>query len=157
MSRFILILSVFTFACGEDSEDPSAEGPAAEACEHFADGPSQAVTAAATEADAPSVTFAHTRVDIALVDFEGAMGGYVKYEADEAADFLFFLDSADLPFELIGGSFESSAEVDLCDEVAVALTADLAVGPVVLKIGPTSATEVHLVVEEAAHEGHEGE
>ncbi len=155
MPRFI-ILSVFLLACGGDSEDSAAEeGPATEACEHFAEGPAEAVTAAATEAEAPSVTFAHTRIDVALVDFEGGQGGYVKYEADEAADFLFFLGAADLPFEVVGGAFESSADVSECAEVAVALTAELEVGPVVLKIGPTSATQVQLVVEEAAGDDHD--
>ena len=63
---------------------------------------------------------------------------------------MFFLD-ADVPLEIVGGAFESSEAVDTCDEVNQGYTADLEVGPAVLKVGPTDATTVRLVTVEASH------
>ena len=111
---------------------------------------------------APSATFEHTAVRITLVadaDDNTQNVGYVTYQADEAAEFAFFL-SVDVPMEITDANgaaveIEESADVAECSEVAKQHNADLEVGTYTLKIGPTTETTVSLVVEEASHEGED--
>lgn len=126
-----------------------------EACAHMANGPNTSVAAVADIGGAlEDATAEHTRVDVTLaMDFEGQNGGYVRYEAAEAGDFVFFVDSdvaialyddadAEVPFE------ETGVMVDTCAEVAVKHVAELEAGASYkIELGPTDATEVRLVIE----------
>ncbi len=147
--------------CGDDHDEHHG-GAAEEACEHTKEGPFQDVTATAAADGAPSATFAHTAVRITLVDDADdntKKSGYVTFEADEAAEFAFFL-SADVPMAIMDANsadveIEESADVAECTEVAKQHNADLEVGTYTLKIGPTTESTVSLVVEEAHHEGED--
>lgn len=150
-----LLLSLALFAC-DDGDDGhhhhhGGESLADEACEHTAEGPFQDVTATAEASGAPSVTFAHTGVRIALVDVAGGKGGVVEYNAGAAGDHAFFL-SADVPvaFQTADGAaltVETSEAVDACSAVAVQHIVELEVGTVRLTFGPTDAETVTLVTE----------
>lgn len=151
-------------ACAGTGSDPDAgveDDPDLEACEHMADGPAVDVTAAASVTEAPSVSTAHTRFDVTLLDDGAGMyTGSVTYEADEAGDHAVYLD-ADLPltvYDVAGAELpvEGSDPVSACAEVAIKKTVELPVGTVELRLGPSSASEVSLVVEGAAHD-EEGE
>lgn len=175
MSRIIgwaaLGLVVFPLtACGDDAADDGAGGAGgehahgedvdAEACEHFADGPFNDVTASADTAAAPDVGAEHTAHRITLVDDGGQSGGFVRFEAGEATDFVFFLDG-DVPLAITDGSgaavaLEESCDPAACSDACAAIAGrhvvPLAVGTYFLELGPTPATEVALVHEELAHE-----
>lgn len=161
LSTLVLLTSTALSGCG-DHDHEEHHGPAEEACEHTKEGPFQDVTATAAADGAPSATFEHTAVRITLVA-EGNDNtqnvGYVTYQADEAAEFAFFL-SAEVPMEITDANgaaveIEESADVAECGEVAKQHNADLEVGTYTLKIGPTTETTVSLVVEEASHEGED--
>ena len=139
---------------GDEHGGGAAEaGPDADACEHMIGGPAQDVTAGADEDNAVVVSFEHTRVDIALVPLEGQMGGYLRYEAAEEGEFAFFFDQ-DVPVTLVGGDFEASGPADACSEVVIGHTADLSVGPTLLKVGPTDAETLRLVTVHVADHDH---
>lgn len=131
--------------------------PEEEACEHLAEGPSSAVTAAADLDGAPDISEAHRRYDVTLIPVDGGNGGSVAYAAAEEGDYLIFL-GADVSLSV----FDSSgAEVTLeasgrgsehCGEIAAHHTVELGVGTYELVFGPTDETEVRVVVEHAAHE-----
>ena len=148
--------------CGDDHDDHDNHGPAEEACEHTKEGPFEDVTATAAADGAPSATFAHTAVHITLVedaDDNTKKSGYVTYNADEAAEFAFFL-SVDVPMTITDANgaaveIEESADVAECTEVAKQHNADLEIGTYTLKIGPTTESMISLVVEEASHEGED--
>ncbi len=129
-----------------------------EACEHTADGPFEDVVATGDAASAPDVTLEHTAVRIALDAASGTEPAFVKFSADDDAEFVFFL-SADIPFAMtssVGETVtpEETVAVDECSEVAVQHTFDLEVGTWTIALGPTSEDEVSLVFEEAGHEEH---
>lgn len=149
-------------ACG--GEDHHHDDPVAEACEHMQDGPAMSVTAIADMAgDAPDVGEHHIRWDIALVDRGGGaadLGGYVDLVVDEASESLLFLgaDVAIALWDATGtevAAEASNADITACAEVAVSHTFDLEVGTYLLEIGPTSETEVQLVVEQAGEHADE--
>ena len=143
-------------ATGEGEGEGETEDPAAEACEHMAEGPANAVTAGADLASSPDVSAAHTRHDIALVDLDGAgagtyLGGSAAYAVVEAGDHTIFLD-VDVPLTLVSSSgdaiaIEATAAVDTCADVAVAHTVELPIGTVELRFGPTTTTTVRAVIE----------
>ncbi len=154
----ILGLVVALCACDDDTDDQhhdehGAEA-AADACEHMKDGPAQAVTAAATEADAPVVSIPHTRVDVTLTDHGGANGGFLRFEADEAGEVVFFF-GADVPVKVGGAALSGGEPVDACAEAAVHYELDLDVGPVTIEVGPTDETSVGFVFVETGHEEHD--
>lgn len=156
--KYVLSLALACLAltgCDDHDHDHEhnhgGEGLAAEACEHSADGPFQDVTATADASGAPSVTFEHTAVRIALTDFGGSKGGIVEYNASAAGDLAFFL-SADIPvaFQDADGNvltIETSESVDACSEVAVQHIVEAEVGSVQVVLGPTDAETVTLVTE----------
>lgn len=157
--KTLLTLTFATLAltgCDDHDDDHDhghehGEELAGEACEHTAGGPFEDVTATADASGAPSVTFQHTAVNIALVDVEGGKGGVVEYNASAAGDLAFFL-SADVPiaFENSAGeplTIETSEAVDACAEVAVQHILEVEVGSVRLVFGPTDASTVTLVAE----------
>lgn len=164
---YLTLLITFLGACGSDDSDTNTsntnnqttvETPESEACEHLAEGPFQAVTAAADATGTlENAAYEHTRVNIALADIEGGKGGFTSFESDGEGDFYFFL-SADLPLKFLDGS---GAEVaiesttigsDLCTEIAVKHVVELMVGTYTLEFGPTTETEVGLVHELAGGE-----
>lgn len=163
--RMSMVCAALTLgACDDHDHDEEDHGNInEEGCEHMANGPSKAVTAvAALTGTVPDATAEHTRVDVALIDFEGAKGGYIRYEAAETGDFAFFVDS-DATVALLDDqgqpvAFEGAgAAVNECSEVALRYTAELTAGSSYrIKIGPTDATTVRLVIEhDAGEEGHD--
>lgn len=146
----LAVLGLCSVGCGDSEETHEEEeaGVEEEACEHTQEGPFMDVTATPIPAGAPDVSTAHTAFRVALADGVN----HVSYQADEDAEFVFFL-SADVPFEIVGGEIEETASgVDCPEHVAVHHTADLSVGTHILAIGPTDATEVLLVAEEVGTE-----
>lgn len=148
-----VVVSALAAGCGSDTPQPSAD---AEGCEHLKEGPATAVTAAATEDAAPEIDSDHRRYDVALTSISGGMGGFVRYAASEAADFVFF-SSADVPVQFLDATGtmvapETSAKSSTgCVEIKGRHVVPLEVGPYTLQLGPTTVTSVSFVVEEAAH------
>src|SRR5690606_19908221 len=141
---------VVTAACHDDHEDHVS--PAEDACEHMAEGPSQALTAAdQTSADAPALDAEHTRFDITLSGDDGALGGYVNLVIDEAGEFYVYLDTnvpvalADAQGAAIAAE-ETIANVAECAEVSTGHVYDLGVGTYSLRFGPGDAATVRVVV-----------
>ncbi|XXF75607.1 hypothetical protein P2318_21410 [Myxococcaceae bacterium GXIMD 01537] len=151
-----LLSTALLAGCASDEENIDDEG-----CEHLKNGPGQSVTATATATGAPAVSNDHKRYDIQLVDVGGQKGGTVTFAAAEATDFAFFLGS-DVPFKVANSSGqavqpeESVTSSEVCTDIKGRHIVPLSVGTYTLTFGPTSATSVSVVVEEAAHEeGHE--
>ena len=142
-------------ACGSDDAAPT---PQEDACEHMAEGPFEAVTAAAdNQSTTPSIDALHTRYDITLAASGADYIGFVELVNDEMAERYLFLD-ADVPIELStgGGAVapeESFSQVADCGEVATGQLFDLDVATYQLEIGPTSQTSVSIVIVEPA-DGH---
>jgi hypothetical protein len=167
-----VLLSFGAWGCGDehDNHDDHNHNAGsnevslnAEACEHMANGPATALTAAATTEEATDTEHSqweHKRVDLTLVDDgNGAFVGYVKYEAEAAGDYLFFADS-EASITVAGTMAESEADVSECTDVAHVMTFELAVGEHVVEVRASSAS-VRLVVEVSGghsdHGDHEGE
>lgn len=153
-------------ACGGDddtSNDPTpdaaveAETPDGEGCEHQAEGPAVAVTAAvdAAAADAAAIDDDHNRYDVAFVDLPaGQKGGSVTFAADADGEFHFFFDAA-VAYEVFDAAGapvtrESTvASTEKCDVIHQWDVYDLAVGTYTLSFAPTDAAGVKIVVENA--------
>ena len=154
-------------ACGDEDSDTPAPGEEEESveeegCEHMAEGPATAVTAAADAASAPDATAEHTRVDIALAGVEGGNGGFVIYEAEADGEYIFFLDkTVGLTITDAAGNaveIEESGPVDLCSEVAIHHVVDMGLGLHTIAFEATAETSLSMVVEAAGeHEEHEDE
>jgi hypothetical protein len=148
------IVSTLALACSETHENPDTEG-----CEHLREGPAVALTASAGADTAAAVAADHQRYDIALISVTGGMGGFVKYAAPEATDYLFFL-GADVPVQFLDAAGatvtpeESASSSTACSEIKGRHLVPLEVGTYGLSFGPTAQTSVSVVVEEAAHEPH---
>ncbi len=141
-------------ACSGDDHDHE-HGVEEEFCEHFQDGPFQTVTASLDAAGAPDATFEHTRVNITLTATTGGNGGYVAFEADEEAEFIFAL-SAEAPLVLSQGGTvvdrEATEANDFCTEVVRMDTYDLEAGTYQVWIGPTAESTIGFGFEEAGGE-----
>jgi hypothetical protein len=136
----------------------------AAACDHFEYGPEVPVTATADAAgDLPDVSLPHHRYDVALADDgAGQRVAYLKFAPSETTN-VWFLPSADVPLALTdaGGAAVAletapASEVQ-CDAAAKALGNELAPGNYTLKLGPTDAATVSLVVhavQDAEHHDH---
>ncbi len=158
--------SALLFSVGCSDSDPHShheESPEEEACEHLADGPFEAVTAAALPGDGADISFEHTRVDVALLADGDEFYGWVSFAADEDAEFTFFLTD-DVPFAIqdlnaaLVAVEESEIGSEFCDDIAVSHTFDLAVGTYALSFGPSASDSIGLVVEEAGeHAEHADE
>lgn len=160
-----LVLS-FALAGCDGGGDPvplaEEENINAEGCEHLAEGPSAAVSAANTTSGTvppPAISNDHKRYDIALVgDTSGEQVGVVTFAPGEATDFVFFL-SADVPLAIEDASGAAVAVEDKqtsipeCTEVKARHQVELDVGTYYLRFGPTAEASVNVVVEEAG--GHE--
>lgn len=127
-----------------------------ELCEHLADGPAEAVTAA-TSGDGPLIADDHTRYDITLAAVTGGNGGTVRFAADEAGEFIIALDAA-VPLVVTDGSGatvtaeDTATSSEACTEIRGRHVFDLEVGTYVLRFGPTAETKVGVVVEHGAHD-----
>lgn len=126
------------------------ESPSAEACEHTQAGPSNAVAAAAVaDTTAGDVSAAHTRHDVTLVAGNGGNSGFVRFDSVGGATTIF--SSADLAIAATNGNGTSialsAAGESECTEVVKSFSGDMPVGLVFLRLGPTDATNVSLVVE----------
>lgn len=157
MSRSTVLLftiAALVAACGGgDDDDDHDDDPDAEACEHLIEGPETDVTATATSAGSPSIASDHTRYDVALA----GTGGFVRFAADEEAEFIFFVnDPIDFTLSDAGGEItpeDSQSSSPDCEEVQGRYTYDLTVGTYHIELGPAVATTaVSIVVEEAAHD-----
>lgn len=144
----VLLSSALFLACGGE------ENADVEACEHLQEGPASSVTASASGTGAPTVSNDHRRYDIALVDVTGGKGGSVSFAAAEATDYILFT-SADVPVVVKDSNgqtvaFEATTKSSSeCTEVKGRHTVPLTVGTYTLTFGPTTATSVSLVIEEA--------
>jgi hypothetical protein len=149
----LVFVSALAAACGSETPAPSAD---AEGCEHLQEGPATAVTAAATSDAAPEIDSDHRRYDVTLTAISGGMGGFVRYAASEATDYVFF-SSADVPMQFLDATGtavtpEASAKSSTgCSEIKGRHLVPLEVGPYSIQLGPTTLTSVSIVVEEAAH------
>lgn len=191
--RLAIILSLWlpcsVIACGDDDETTTptttatgsgghaGQGGGAHdvdehACEHFANGPFEAVTASASTANAPDVSAAHQAFQITLVEAggggsgggggsdSGTLGGFVSFPSADAADYVFFLDE-DVPFAIEDSSGAAADLIESCDPAACSASCaairgrhvvEFGVGTYYLVLGPTSETQVTLVHEEVGHE-----
>lgn len=156
LATCLLSTALLVGCSGDEEESADVEG-----CEHLQNGPATAITATPGAAGAPEVSNDHKRYDVTLVDVSGQKGGSIAFAASEAADYVFFLNT-DVPFAVAsaGGqavAIEESAKSSTeCTDIKGRYIVPLEVGTYTLSFGPTSATSVSVVVEEAAHEdGHE--
>jgi hypothetical protein len=145
-----LLSTALLIGCGGDEETADSEG-----CEHLQKGPSTTVNASATTTGAPAVSNDHRRYDLTLVDVTGGKGGSVSFAAAKAADYILFTGvdvpvvSKDSHGQTIApeASTKSSSE---CTDIKGRHTVPLGVGTHTFTFGPTTATTVSLVLEEAA-------
>jgi hypothetical protein len=147
----VLLSSALLVACGEEENADS------EACEHLKEGPASSITASASGTGAPAVSNDHRRYDIALVDVTGGKGGSVTFAAAEGADYILFT-GADVPVVVKNSSGatvspeESVKTSSACTEIKGRHTIPMSVGTYTLTFGPTAATSVSLIVEEAGND-----
>lgn len=137
------------------SPSPSAaptETADTEGCEHLANGPATAVTTGAT---APKVDNDHKRYDLTLT----TAGTTVEFDSDEAAHYVLFLNK-DIPVkvrELATSKtlalLESGTASTPCATVKGRHVVELGVGVYAIEFGPTTETQVSLVIEEEAGHG----
>lgn len=165
LSGSALMLSVSVGGCGDDHDhdhDHEQVLPLEDACEHLADGPNEAVTAAADGETGPDITEDHTRWDITLTAVDGGNGGSVTFAPAEAGEFLFAM-TADIPAMLFDGNGNEvalsapGAEDGTCDLAQASYAVDAAIGTYTLSFGPTDATTVQLVVVHAGEHDHDHE
>lgn len=155
MQRFwVAALCALAMGCGDDGHDePGGDELVGEACEHAVSGPYFDVTAAADASSAPAAKKAHHLVRITLMDVEGGKGGTVTYAADESGDFVIFATkSVPLSVKAADGTvvaIEATSAVTACDAVAEQHTVELGIGTYDVVLGPTTESEVGLVIEHA--------
>lgn len=140
--------------CVDEAAAPAAEDPAAEACEHLAAGPAQAVTAKSvdTAAELADVSKSHTRFDVTLpADASGTYAGYVKFPAPAAGSYLLVADAA-APLQLLDSAGKviaptAQTTAGACSAVKTQLELPLAVATYRVKIGPYAKPLVGLLFE----------
>jgi hypothetical protein len=140
-------------ACGSDADEP--EDPAAEACEHMAEGPfAQLTGGAGPNLTAPAVSNNHTAY---VVTLPADAPGYVSF-GSTGGEFTFFFDNAvDVVMtdasENVMTAETIGTDTDSCVTVDAFQTFDLPVGTYYL--GLTSATgPVTIVIEEVEEHEH---
>ncbi|MNT76776.1 hypothetical protein D3C72_2158230 [compost metagenome] len=88
--------------------------------------------------------------------------GHVLYNSKEEADYVLFFDQ-DVNLEVkdaedVAVDIETSASSSVaCGTVKARYVVPLGVGLYTLKLGPTAASTVSLVIEESAHDEHDEE
>jgi len=151
MKKWCMIaVAVSVFGCGVKLDEADVE-----ACEHIVEA-GKALTATATMSGAPALTDDHERNDLALVDVSGGKGGFAAFTVLENGDYLFYLDT-DVPMEILNSAgvpvaFEKTEKsISACKEVKAKYTVGLMLGTYSLRLGPTSETQVSLIVEHGEH------
>jgi hypothetical protein len=149
----VVMVSICAFAC---SDDHGGDNVDVEGCEHLREGPAVALTATATADTAPAVAADHQRYDVTLIAVTGGQGGFVRYAASAAGDYVFFL-GADVPARFVDAAGaavtpeESASSSTACAEIKGRHLVPLEVGTYGIDLGPTTQTSVGIVVEEAMH------
>lgn len=146
--------SLCLLACAEDAAPHADDDPAAEACEHLAEGPAQAVSAKTTDvaAELADVSKRHTRFDVTLpADVSGTYAGYVKFLAPAAGSYL-LVANATVPLQVLDSTGLAVAptaqtSVGVCPAVKTQLVYPLGVATYRVKIGPHSQPLVGLLFE----------
>lgn len=152
-----LIALCASFAACDD--DHAAEPSVGEdACEHFSNGPTRAVTAGDSASAAVDASEEHTRYDLTLAGAAAPHAGFVKVAIGEAGDYGFFFDGpVDVAITDAAGNAvaaESSATSDPdCATVKVALIFELDVGTYTVVVS-AGAPDVSLVWFPAGDHGH---
>lgn len=154
-----LTLSLAGFACGDDdTTDPVEEHTTEEEfCEHFVEGPFQAVSASALAATAPDAVFEHARVDVTLTATTSGYLGWVALTPDEETEIVLGVGS-DMPVQLWVDGSTTAVEVEettvgtVCAEVVRLYTFDVQPVKHVLRFGPTAEGTVSFGLEEAGHD-----
>ena len=157
LAALLMSTALLAAACGDDEEE--GENVDVEGCEHLQEGPATAVTATLTGTP-PAVSNDHRRYDITLVDGTGGKSGSVSFAAAEATDYIIFT-SADVALTVTNSSGaaveieESTKSSSQCTDIKGRHVVPMTVGTHTLTFGPTTASSVSIVIEEAAHEAHE--
>lgn len=157
LAALLMSTALLVTACGDDEE---TENPDVEGCEHLQEGPSTAITATTGPTGAPAVGADHRRYDITLGSGVAGHTGSVSFAAAEATDYIIFT-SVDVPLVITNSSGEeveieeSTKSSESCTEIKGRHVVPLTVGTFTLNFGPTSASSVSIVIEEASHEDHE--
>jgi hypothetical protein len=138
-------------ACG-DSED-AHEVIESWACDLFADGEATAVTAG-TQGEAPPALLLDRLYDVTLpalaednggdVTFELGAARYLLYVSEDVPAALFDAADDEQPIDLAENPFEH------CSQVAAEYRYVLEAGEFTLRLGPTPAASVHLILTEDA-------
>ena len=155
----LLAVPVVHAGCDDHGHGGSS---AADACEHFANGPMVALTAAADASGAPQADQLHTRYDVQLIDVAGAPGGVVAFAVAEAGEYNVFLDAAvaaslapSAGGEALAPEREGTTDAD-CGDVARWYTWDLEVGSYALTLsGEAGLTSVSFVRNTSDHDDHD--
>jgi hypothetical protein len=151
-----LLAALALFGCS--GEEPEAENPNAEACEHITetDG-AVALTAASTaSASAPEIRSDHQRYDVALAASGSGRSGYVAFAVAEAGDYIFFTDApVQLTVKSPAGADviaeSSAASIPECAEVKGRHVYPLGVGTHVIGVSGSAARVGFVVEGHAAH------
>lgn len=152
LAALLMSTALLATACGDDEE----ENVDVEGCEHLQEGPATAVTATLTGTP-PSVGNDHRRYDITLVDGTDGKTGSVSFAAAEATDYVIFT-SADVPLSVRDSSGatveieESTKSSSQCTDIKGRHVVPMRVGTHTLTFGPTTASSVSIVIEEAAND-----
>lgn len=153
LAALLMSTALLATACGDDEEEENVD---VEGCEHLQEGPATAVTATLTGTP-PSVGNDHRRYDITLADGTGGKTGSVSFAAAEATDYVIFT-SADVTLSVRNASGaaveieESTKGSSQCTEIKGRHVVPMTVGTHTLTFGPTTASSVSIVIEEAAHD-----
>ncbi|NMO18434.1 hypothetical protein HPC49_11535 [Pyxidicoccus fallax] len=154
LAALLMSTALLATACGDDDEEE--ENVDVEGCEHLQEGPAAPVTATLTDTP-PHVDNDHRRWDITLVDGTGGKTGSVRFAADEATDYVIYT-SADVALSITNASGaeveieESTKSSTQCTEIKGRHVVPMTVGTHILTFGPTTASSVSIVIEEAAHD-----
>lgn len=138
-----------------------SEGLFEHACEHMSEAGEAVLAVPPGEAaSAPGTGTLHKRYSLQLPGQPGGAAGsnegVTKFTPSAAGDYRFFL-SAKVPLKLLDGASEVAVEetVDAaegeCASLVTAQTFALEAKTYLLRFGPTAATSVDLLVEDAAH------
>jgi hypothetical protein len=154
----MVALPLVQVACDDHGHGGSA---AADACEHFANGPTVPLTAAADAGTAPRADMLHTRYDVQLIDVAGTPGGMVAFAVTEAGEYNVFLDEGvtaglapSTGGEALAPELEGTTDAD-CADVARWYTWDLEVGTYVLTLTGATGLDAVSFVRNTAGDDHD--
>ncbi|MEB3222346.1 MAG: hypothetical protein VKS61_09745 [Candidatus Sericytochromatia bacterium] len=151
------------------SATPAADATESEGCEHMTKGPAAEVKATLAAEGRGVVALDHKRYDVTLAPQGAQFAGSVTLNSAKAGDLVVYLGfegaaSEALPVALYQDgkaiAFESSdpkAAQAACPAIKHKHVAEVGVGPVELRFGPTARAKVSVVLEAGAHEAHDDE